>query len=347
MTGNALSDHDLEQLSAYLDGELGERERHDLEGRLATDAALRQTLDELRATVELVRSLPPLKAPRSFSLDPRVYGRRAPWWKRILSTGSVLQLAGALGSAASIALIVAALLLNSAQTENDRASQTALQPLPTEVGYIPETAQPPDAASRLDSTPTAGVPAPSALPLADIAQAEDTAAAETLEENAGAAALAGEPPVAEMAPAPETAELFGAAPAAPLAAAQSAPADESAFKEATTEGGPAMEQEAAPMLQADQVEQPAPPSTATVIFPTGTATATQSPTAATLPPTMQPAAVAQEPLSPDDGVRETGPAQDREQDHGRSYTWLAVVGAVLLPVSAAAFVFGRKKAQST
>lgn len=63
-----LSGRDYELLSAYLDGALDEDERADLEARLETDAALRRELAALRQTVALVRSLPTLKAPRSFTL---------------------------------------------------------------------------------------------------------------------------------------------------------------------------------------------------------------------------------------------------------------------------------------
>ncbi|MBM4042299.1 MAG: hypothetical protein FJ290_27715 [Planctomycetes bacterium] len=55
------------QLSAYLDGELGEAERRAVEAALAADAALRAELDQLRRTAELVRSLPRASAPAGFA----------------------------------------------------------------------------------------------------------------------------------------------------------------------------------------------------------------------------------------------------------------------------------------
>ncbi|HUT37551.1 MAG TPA: zf-HC2 domain-containing protein [Planctomycetota bacterium] len=61
------------QLSAYLDGELGEAERRAVEAALSADAALRAELDQLRRTAELVRALPRRAAPAG--LAPRV--RRA------------------------------------------------------------------------------------------------------------------------------------------------------------------------------------------------------------------------------------------------------------------------------
>ena len=64
-----------EALSAYLDGALSARERARLENELKRDAALRAELDELSRTVQLTRSLPALPVPRSFVLDPAVFGR--------------------------------------------------------------------------------------------------------------------------------------------------------------------------------------------------------------------------------------------------------------------------------
>lgn len=65
-----ISPRDLELLSAFLDGELTERERATLEARMQKEPALRHHLEELRATVSLVKQLPQLPLPRSFTLQP-------------------------------------------------------------------------------------------------------------------------------------------------------------------------------------------------------------------------------------------------------------------------------------
>ena len=65
---------DLMMLSSYLDDELSVSERNELEQRLSIDEDLRAELESLRETVNLVHSLPYLKAPRNFTLDPNVYG---------------------------------------------------------------------------------------------------------------------------------------------------------------------------------------------------------------------------------------------------------------------------------
>jgi len=56
-----------EKLSAYLDRELDERERRELDALLAADPALQAELEELRQTVEMVRSLPKVSAPAGFA----------------------------------------------------------------------------------------------------------------------------------------------------------------------------------------------------------------------------------------------------------------------------------------
>lgn len=74
-----LTDQDYNLLSAYLDGNLTEAERSALDARLQAEPDLREEVEALRATVELIRALPPITAPRDYSLDARVF-RPARWW---------------------------------------------------------------------------------------------------------------------------------------------------------------------------------------------------------------------------------------------------------------------------
>jgi anti-sigma factor RsiW len=75
---NSISFRDIEQLCAYLDGELSESERTRLEKRIHSEPALAAKLDEICATCELLHSLPMKRAPRNFTLTPRMAGIRAP-----------------------------------------------------------------------------------------------------------------------------------------------------------------------------------------------------------------------------------------------------------------------------
>lgn len=67
---------DLERLSAYLDGELPPREAARLEARLRQEPQLRRALEDLRATSRLLRELPTVRPPRSFTLTPEMVGAR-------------------------------------------------------------------------------------------------------------------------------------------------------------------------------------------------------------------------------------------------------------------------------
>src|SRR5450432_1819332 len=92
-----LNETDLELLSAYLDGALNEQERAALETRLQTDPELSRELARLRATVELIKTLPTLAAPRDFTLTPRMVRRPG-----ILTSAAF----SALSAAAAIILLV-------------------------------------------------------------------------------------------------------------------------------------------------------------------------------------------------------------------------------------------------
>lgn len=67
-----------ELLSAYLDGELGEKGREQLEARLSQEPALRAELRALQQTVSMVHELRQVSAPRNFILSESMVRRREP-----------------------------------------------------------------------------------------------------------------------------------------------------------------------------------------------------------------------------------------------------------------------------
>lgn len=67
------------ELSAYIDGMISPRKRIRLEKELEKDTVLHQELDQLDLTVHLLRSLPKVPPPRSFTLDPSIYGEIRPY----------------------------------------------------------------------------------------------------------------------------------------------------------------------------------------------------------------------------------------------------------------------------
>lgn len=62
----------LEQLSAYLDGQLSENEKRQVESRLAREPELRVQHEGLRKTKLLFSRIPRVHAPRSFALTPEM-----------------------------------------------------------------------------------------------------------------------------------------------------------------------------------------------------------------------------------------------------------------------------------
>jgi anti-sigma factor RsiW len=69
---------DMEQISAYLDGQISRSERTRLENRVKSDPALAAALKELRQTRKLLRSMHHMRAPRNFTLTPKMVGLRPP-----------------------------------------------------------------------------------------------------------------------------------------------------------------------------------------------------------------------------------------------------------------------------
>jgi hypothetical protein len=73
--GTGGGDKNLEALGAYLDNALTPAERERLEGQLARDGNLRAELEQLRVMKLQLRSMPRRRVPRSFALNPDLYGR--------------------------------------------------------------------------------------------------------------------------------------------------------------------------------------------------------------------------------------------------------------------------------
>lgn len=91
--------HDLEQLSAYLDGKLSREAQARLTSQLDSDPDLRAGLEELRQTRALLRRMPKRRAPRNFTLTPKTAGVRPP----------VPRSVPALGWASAVAVVLFAL----------------------------------------------------------------------------------------------------------------------------------------------------------------------------------------------------------------------------------------------
>jgi hypothetical protein len=203
MMMDPLSERDLILLNSYLDGEMSAAERSAFEARLAGDAALRRTLNSLRATVALLGMAERVQVPRSFTLDPAVYRRRMQpgllAWPR-LSPMMQPVLAGA--SLTLSALMCAGALLLSGQLSTPGASAplAAEAPVEEEIVMMEAAADEGLAADAAE----AQLPAPAQ----EAAPAEEPMAAA---EEAAAEARTGEPmPGNDTFAATETAGASGA-----------------------------------------------------------------------------------------------------------------------------------------
>lgn len=67
---------DQELLSAYIDNELTASERLTFERRLQSDPSLQDEIEELRSLKAMLRDLPDVAPPRSFTLDPSMVGKQ-------------------------------------------------------------------------------------------------------------------------------------------------------------------------------------------------------------------------------------------------------------------------------
>lgn len=76
MMKNGISRRDWQTLSAYLDGQLSDRERARLETRLIDDSELNIALEEIRSLRSLLQEIPVKRAPRNYTLTPQMVGVR-------------------------------------------------------------------------------------------------------------------------------------------------------------------------------------------------------------------------------------------------------------------------------
>jgi hypothetical protein len=71
-----VTQRDLELLSVYIDGQLGDRQARKLEARLRHEPDLKRELEELRITVRALAELPAPRPSRHFMLTPEMAGQR-------------------------------------------------------------------------------------------------------------------------------------------------------------------------------------------------------------------------------------------------------------------------------
>jgi hypothetical protein len=218
-----LNDHDLEQLSAYLDRQLSEEERRTLEERLENEPELRRALDELRATVGVLHDLEPVRPPRSFTIAPESVAPRRSWlgWLTAVPVAAVLMIAllfsqmqGA-PSAALAPVAQQAAAPTAAPASESSAAREAPPPAPEAAAPITMDA----AATAAPAAEPTAAPAATSMPEATLMpEAPTPPAAFQAPGDPSTASEAGDTAVAPVEPA--------AIAAAPTATAQAATANE-------------------------------------------------------------------------------------------------------------------------
>lgn len=194
--------NDTELLSAYLDGQLTDSERLALEARLEQDTDLRQELAQLRLTVELIRSLPALTAPRDFSLNHMmVYDQRRE------------RRASYLFSFVSAAAAVVLLVVGAFLTLNTRQESLSTQL---------SDADQPDAIALLATDAGLSSPVPTAA-LADTFEFTEVASESRQAEPLASADDQAEAPLSFMFAPTADAPIDAAAPSVPAAAEEESP----------------------------------------------------------------------------------------------------------------------------
>ncbi|MBI2304923.1 MAG: zf-HC2 domain-containing protein [Chloroflexi bacterium] len=163
-----------DRLSEYMDGRLKEGERRRVEEHLAACPECRWELEELRATVGLLRQLPPLTPRRSFTLSPAVVAPRV----RLFP---VLRMA-------SLAAALLLLFLTGGEylfTSPQRAAAPEMESTVPQAAPTPSRLGAPETGARLAPVPAPGESkdrgvAPSAPPASPVAGEESTRAVPAL-----------------------------------------------------------------------------------------------------------------------------------------------------------------------
>ncbi len=243
------NEYDIELLSAYIDQQLSDAERAALEVRLEREPALRAQLDDLRATVGLLRDLAPVRPPRSFTLDAATVAPRRIWSFPWMQLGSAL--------VAATLLVVFGFVLTRELGRNSPATAPMAASAPTAAPAaekapaaarqaVEATAAPAAAAPMLApaNTPVAAAE-PTSAPAADSAAPAPTASPAPTDDLAqyNSAPAAGSAPQAEAPqptpPPPGAAGIAAATPGAPIATSGSSSPGTTTLEQPTAPPAPA------------------------------------------------------------------------------------------------------------
>ncbi len=205
---------DDELLSAYLDGQVSSTERAAVEAAIATDPAVRARLNDLRATVTLLRALPQPAPRRTFILTPEqaaaIRPRRVPLLTRLFP---------AIAAVSAVAAVLCLMLIAGDLVTGGFGAKQATPPARSAI-EVASSAVPATAAPAIPAAPTAA-PTVAAAPAgaASGQQPAPTSRAVPVATTAPAPAVSALP----AATATRTADLFPAATSAGSGASNLAP----------------------------------------------------------------------------------------------------------------------------
>ncbi len=186
---------DAELLSAYLDGQLRPSDSARLEARLKSDPDLRAVMDDLRAARGVLRKLPQRRAPRNFTLTPKMAGLKPPQPRAY----PVFRLATVLAALLFVASVAVNGLAPVASAKLSRAAAPAYGLgggcADCGVGGGPSSAQP-----ALGATQAPAATQPAAMPFTAILPTETPLAAQGNTGNSGVPTV--EAPLQAAPPAP-------------------------------------------------------------------------------------------------------------------------------------------------
>ncbi|MFQ5944223.1 MAG: anti-sigma factor family protein [Anaerolineales bacterium] len=168
---DGIARRDLEQLSAFLDGELSPAETEKLEARLATDKQLSGALEALRVTAKTLRSLPEVRPPRSFALTSEMLPRRRAY--------PILQLTTAVAALSFVLVVGADLLISGVRSSGQAVQEPAF--FAADQIAEPELGEPAAAPAEEPAAGLAEAPAEAPAleePMVEEAESELAAAAE-------------------------------------------------------------------------------------------------------------------------------------------------------------------------
>lgn len=130
---NQMSPRDWQLLSAYMDGQLSERERVQVEQRLNASPELQENLQVMRRNRAKLRSLPSRPVPRNFTLTPDM----VPQPFRFRGLFPVLRLSSALAALLVMVMFMVDLLPGVSPAQAPMMQSAALEPAaPPEAGEM-------------------------------------------------------------------------------------------------------------------------------------------------------------------------------------------------------------------